>query len=52
MAAQLKINATSPVSLREMAGTDYDYTTYQIFQHQRYKQSFFKNSLFCVEHIQ
>jgi len=30
MAAQLKINATSPVSLREMSGTDYDYTTYQI----------------------
>jgi len=30
MAAQLKINATSPVSLKEMSGTDYDYTTYQI----------------------
>jgi hypothetical protein len=30
MAAQLKINATSPVSLKQMSGTDYDYTTYQI----------------------
>lgn len=30
MAAQLKLNATSPVSLKEMSGTDYDYTTYQI----------------------
>ena len=27
MAAQLKLNATSPISLKEMASTDYDYTT-------------------------
>lgn len=30
MAAALKLNATTPVSLKEMSGTDYDYVTYII----------------------